>query len=70
MSDQEVARLEEQVKTLFLNMSDLKVNFQNDVCEIKEDVKDIRNNFANRLPNWASILISILTTLLGYFIAT
>ena len=48
MSEQEVARLQEQIKTLF-----------GDVEELKSDVKEIKNQLANRLPLWATALMSL-----------
>lgn len=54
MSDQEVARLQEQIKTLF-----------GDVTELKEDVKEIKEQLANRLPLWVTIFISFLTGVIG-----
>ena len=57
MSEQDVARLQEQIKTLF-----------GDVRELKEDVKEIKTQLANRLPLWATMLISALTGVIGWLI--
>ena len=57
MSEQDVARLQEQIKTLF-----------GDVDELKSDVKEIKNQLANRLPLWATILMSLLTGAIGWLI--
>ena len=57
MSEQDVARLQEQIKTLF-----------NDVDELKADVKEIKQQLANRLPLWATMLISVLTGAIGWLI--
>jgi hypothetical protein len=57
MSEQDVARLQEQIKTLF-----------GDVEELKSDVKEIKNQLANRLPLWATVLISFLTGTIGWLI--
>jgi hypothetical protein len=57
MSEQEIARLQEQIKTLF-----------GDVNELKEDVKEIKSQLANRLPLWATMLISALTGAIGWLI--
>jgi len=57
MSEQEIARLQEQIKTLF-----------GDVNELKEDVKEIKQQLANRLPLWATMLISVLTGVIGWLI--
>jgi cytochrome b len=52
---EDIARIEEQVKTLF-----------NDVAELKEDVKCIKDQLANRLPLWATMLIGALTGVCGW----
>lgn len=57
MAEQEVARLQEQIKTLF-----------SDVDELKSDVKEIKSQLANRLPLWATVLISVLTGTIGWLI--
>jgi len=57
MSEQDVARLQEQIKNLF-----------SDVDELKTDVKEIKNQLANRLPLWATILMSLLTGAIGWLI--
>lgn len=56
MADQEVARLQEQIKTLF-----------GDVADLKSDMKEIKDQLTNRLPNWASIAIALLTAAVGWF---
>jgi len=56
LSEQEVARLEEKVKVLF-----------DQVAEIKEDVKQLKDQLINRLPPWATILISLLAAAVGWF---
>ena len=57
MSEQELARLQEQIKTLFGN-----------VDELKTDVKEIKQQLTNRLPLWATVLISFLTGTIGWLI--
>lgn len=57
MPENEVVRLQEQIKTIF-----------NDVDELKTDVKEIKQQLANRLPLWATILISMLTGTIGWLI--
>ena len=57
MSEQEVARLQEQIKTLF-----------GDVEELKNDVKEIKTQLSNRLPLWATALMSLLTGTIGWLI--
>ena len=55
LSNEDIARIEEQVKTLF-----------NDVVELKEDVRCIKDQLANRLPVWATLAISALMGLCGF----
>lgn len=55
MAEQEIARLQEQIKTLF-----------GDVSELKEDIKEIKKQLANRLPLWATVLMSMLTGACGW----
>ena len=57
MSEQDITRLQEQIKTLF-----------GDVNELKEDVKEIKSQLANRLPLWATMLISALTGAIGWLL--
>ena len=57
MSEQELTRLQEQIKTLF-----------GDVDELKTDVKEIKHQLANRLPLWATVLISVLTGVIGWLL--
>ena len=61
VSDQEtkeIAELQQQVKTLF-----------NTVGELKSDVKEIKEQLANRLPLWATTIIGILTGVCGFLAA-
>ena len=53
--EQSIARLQEQVKTLFSDMDELK-------C----DVKKIRVDLSKRLPTWATALIAALTAAVGW----
>ena len=57
MPENEVVRLQEQIKTIF-----------NDMDELKTDVKEIKQQLANRLPLWATVLISFLTGTIGWLI--
>jgi len=57
MTEQDIARLQEQIKTIF-----------SDVDELKEDIKEIKQQLANRLPLWATMLISALTGVIGWLI--
>lgn len=58
MSGQDIARLQENIKTLF-----------GDFEELKSDVKEIKAQLANRLPLWATVLISVLTAFIGWLLA-
>lgn len=58
VSEQDIARLQEQIKTLF-----------GDVTELKEDVKEIKAQLANRLPLWATVIMSVLTGIIGWLLA-
>jgi len=57
VSEQDIARLQEQIKTLF-----------SDVDELKTDIKEIKQQLTNRLPLWATMLISVLTGVIGWLI--
>ncbi|MDD3890623.1 MAG: hypothetical protein PHR65_12045 [Syntrophomonadaceae bacterium] len=59
MAETDVARLQEQIKTLF-----------GDVTELKGDIKEIKDQLTNRLPLWATILISFLTATCGWLLGT
>jgi len=72
LSEQEVARLQEQIKTLFMgqeriekNQSEFEAETRNTVNDIYKEIKALKDQFANRLPTWATIVISILTAALG-----
>jgi len=57
VSEQDIARLQEQIKTLF-----------SDVDELKTDIKEIKQQLTSRLPLWATTLISVLTGVIGWLI--
>lgn len=61
MSDQEIARIEEQIVTLFKNDE----RMERVIEKLGYDVQEIKDEFANRLPTWATIVLSILTASLG-----
>lgn len=74
MSDQEqkIARIEEQIKTLFAgqerlekNQDDFESEMRSTTGEIYREIKSLKEDFANRLPTWATIVISILTASFG-----
>lgn len=53
--EQTIARLQEQVKTLFSDMD-----------ELKADVKTIKEDLSKRPPVWATALIALLTAAVGW----
>lgn len=57
MVDEEVIRLQEQVKTIFSMIEDL--------CK---KVEALQRDYANRLPLWATMLIGLLTAAVGWLI--
>lgn len=70
--EQKIARIEEQIKTLFAgqerlekNQDDFESEMRNTTGEIYREIKALKEDFANRLPTWATIIISILTASLG-----
>lgn len=72
MSEQEIARIQEQIKTLFdgqkrieKNQSDFEHEVRETAGEICREIKALKEDFANRLPTWATVIISILTAALG-----
>ena len=74
MSDQEVTRLQEQIKTLFASQTriekaqeDFEKESRATVNEIYTEIKALKDQFANRLPVWATMLIGFLMAALGWF---
>ena len=70
MSDN--VRLEEQVKTLFVNLEKLekcqKEHEEDDkeaFSGVLDKLEDMRKDFQNRLPVWATFLIAALTSACG-----
>ena len=53
--EQSIARLQEQVKTLF-----------GDIDELRCAVKKIKDDLSKRLPTWATALIAALTATVGW----
>jgi len=53
--EQTIARLQEQVKTLFSDMD-----------ELKGDIKVIKDDLSKRPPVWATALIALLTAAVGW----
>jgi len=65
-------RLEEQVKTLFVNLEKLETyqkKHEDDDREafsgVLDKLEDMRKDFQNRLPVWATFLIAALTSICG-----
>lgn len=73
MSDQEeIVRIQEKIITLFAGLERLEKNqeaFEKEtrgtVGDIYREIKALKEDFANRLPTWATVIISILTAALG-----
>lgn len=73
MSDQEeIVRIQEKIKTLFAgqeriekNQSAFEKEMRETVGNIYHEIKALKEDFANRLPTWATVIISILTAALG-----
>lgn len=42
---------------------EMVVNIKEDVKEMKNDVKKLTNHFSKRLPYWATIVITLLSSL-------
>lgn len=70
--EQEIARIQEKIKTLFdgqkrieKNQCDFEREMRETTGEIYREIKALKEDFANRLPTWATVIISILTAALG-----
>jgi hypothetical protein len=57
MAETDVARLQEQIKTLF-----------SDVADLKCDIRELKEQLANRLPLWATVLMSLMTGSIGWLL--
>jgi type VI protein secretion system component VasF len=57
VTEREITQLQEQIKTLF-----------NDVSELKTDMKEIKDQLTNRLPPWATLAIASLTAAVGWLV--
>lgn len=62
MSENDVARLQEQVKTLFNEVGELKTSIE----KVEGKIDRIRDDLSKRLPAWATALIALLTALVGW----
>mgnify|MGYP003610093537 CR=1 FL=1 len=61
VSEDAIARLEEQIKTLFND----GLRREGAIKDLACDIKEIKEELANRLPVWATLAISLLTALVG-----
>lgn len=73
MSQEEVARLQEQIKTLFAgqerlekDQTDFEAETRKTVTDIYNEIKALKDQFANRLPLWATMLIGLLMAVIGW----
>ena len=67
LSDLEVTRLEEQVKTLFAGQARIEKSLEDFKTDIYKEIKELKEQFANRLPLWTTALISLLTAAVVWF---
>jgi septal ring factor EnvC (AmiA/AmiB activator) len=65
VAEQEIARIEEQIVTLFKNDERLEKS----IAKLGDDITEIKEQLANRLPLWATTLIGILTGICGFLAA-
>jgi predicted nuclease with TOPRIM domain len=61
--EEEIARAQEQIKTLFQNQASLEKRWG----EIIEKLDCLQKQLNNRLPLWATALIALLTSMLAWF---
>ena len=71
--DQEVTRLQEQVITLFKGQERLEdrqekheEDDKNTFTEVVKQMQEMRKDYANRLPVWATFLIAALTAAVSW----
>ena len=66
--------MEGRVVALETTVASIRHEINTDVAEIRQDIKDLRESLAGRLPVWATLFITFLGTtcggLLGGLIAT
>lgn len=74
--EERVTRTEEEIKALrnAFEERNRKLNGSLDriwkaIEDLRCDIEEIRERLANRLPTWATVLISVLTSLLGFAVA-
>jgi peptidoglycan hydrolase CwlO-like protein len=63
MADEDVVRLQEQMKTLFGDFKEIK----GEIAQLKEEIQALREKFSQRPPVWATALISVLTAAVAWF---
>lgn len=73
MADEAVVRIEEQIKSLFSGQERIEFTQQKceeehkkEINEIYKEIKALKEQFANRLPIWASMFIAALTAICGW----
>lgn len=76
MSEEDVIRMKEQIKTLFEAdkrqekcYDELKNEFQQTINLIFEKLDGLSKQLQNRLPLWATMLIALLTAICGWSLA-
>lgn len=61
--EEKIARIEEQIVTLFKNDE----RMEKAIDKLCGDITEIKEQLANRLPTWATILITLLGGAVGWF---
>ena len=70
MPEHEITRIQEQVKTIFADLNELKCELKAEIKDLKSEVKELREMLANRLPLWATLFIGFLMAALGWSAGT
>lgn len=69
MADEEVTRIQEQIKTLFNNDTRLERDIAECNARYESGIRELSqklDQYANRLPTWATAAIAILTAVCGW----
>jgi len=71
--EEAVVRIQEQIKALYAgqerieaSQADFEKETRTTVNDIYKEIKALKDQFANRLPIWATILIAVLTAICGW----